>query len=93
MLWATIFFASMLAICVLALLFQTYIRYRYEEIGGALWRVDEFTSQRCVVAAPYTPCLLPNSTSLSTSTSSSSSVSPSTSVKSRSPAPHRSAVP
>ena len=81
---AILFFAAVVAICVLAFLFQTFMRYRYEQVGGALWRVDEFSGARCVVAAPYRPCLVPKSTSLSTSTSASLSLSPSVSVKTRS---------
>jgi hypothetical protein len=81
---ATVFFVAMVAICVLAFLFQTFVRYRYEQIDGQLWRVDEMSNVRCIVAAPNTPCLPPKSTSVSTSTSSSLSSSVSTSVNARS---------
>lgn len=90
---AILFFAAVVAVCALTLLFQTFIRYRYEQVGGVLWRVDELGGARCVVGAPYTPCLAPKSTSLSTSTSASLSVSPSVSVNARSHPHPRKAAP
>ena len=81
---ATIFLVAMIALGLFAAVFQIFVRYRYEQISGALWRVDEISGQRCIVAAPYKPCLPPKSPSQSTSTSASLSVSPSTSTSARS---------
>jgi hypothetical protein len=63
---------------ILAAAFLNGVRFRYESISGKLWRVDEFTGQRCRVLARGADCA--PLTSLSTSTSVSVSVSTSTSV-------------
>lgn len=76
---ATWILAAAVLITILAVAFQYGARFRYETIGGILWRVDEFTGQRCRVIGRSVNCAQP--ASVSTSTSTSLSVSPSISVK------------
>jgi hypothetical protein len=63
-----------------AIVFQTGMRYRYEKIGGALWRIDQVTNQRCRIASKGAACAAPAS---STSISKSPSISISTSTSLR----------
>lgn len=78
---ATWAFVAVLSGAIAALVFQSFMRYRYEEIGGVLWRVDQVTDQRCRVLRKRSDCSLPKSNSTSTSLSSSVSTSTSTSVR------------
>ena len=71
---------------ILAAAFQYGARFRYERIGGILWRIDEFTGQRCRVVGKAVDCA--PLASVSTSTSTSTSVSTSTTVKHSHPAIH-----
>jgi hypothetical protein len=64
------------AALTVVVVFQSGMRYRYENLGGILWRVDQVTNQRCRVSSYGLVCSLPNSTSPSTSTSTSTSLSP-----------------
>lgn len=74
-------FVSILAAAVIAISFQTGMRYRYEEIGGVMWRVDQITSQRCRVLPHGVLCGAPASTSISNSISTSTSTSMSVVVR------------
>jgi hypothetical protein len=47
------------------------MRYRYERIGGILWRVDQITNQRCRVVGKIDDCTPLKSPSMSTSLSTS----------------------
>ena len=67
-------------VAILAVAFQYGVRYRYEQIGGMLWRVDQLTGQHCRVVRKGVDC--GPLRSVSTSTSTSVSVSTSLSVKS-----------
>lgn len=81
------FLAAIALAAILTAAFQYGARFRYETIGGIMWRVDEFTGQRCRVIGKSVNCTPP--ASVSTSTSTSLSVSPSTSVKTSHPPTHK----
>ena len=70
--WALV---AVLVMTVVAAVFQYYVRYRYERLGGILWRVDQLTNQRCRVIGDNVDCNPPSSVSTSTSTSLSTSTS------------------
>jgi hypothetical protein len=63
------------AFAILTGVFQTFMRYRYETLGGTLWRVDQLTSERCRVGKSGVICAVPKSASTSTSMSTSTSTS------------------
>lgn len=74
---------AVVAAGVFMVFFETGMRYRYEELGGILWRVDQITNQRCRVIAQGAACVrwLPRSTSISRSISTSTSTSTSLTAK------------
>lgn len=77
---ATWCLVAILAAGIFAVVFENGIRYRYEAIGGVLWRIDQITDQRCRVAAGGADCIFPSSASISKSRSTSTSTSTSTSI-------------
>lgn len=78
---ATWCLVAILAAGIFAVVFENGIRYRYEAIGGVLWRIDQITDQRCRVAVGGVDCILPPSNSISKSRSVSTSTSTSIAVK------------
>jgi divalent metal cation (Fe/Co/Zn/Cd) transporter len=67
--------AAVFSLIVAIVIFQTGMRYRYERLGGILWRVDQITNQRCRVLGSAVDCAPLQSTSTSTSKSTSTSLS------------------
>ena len=80
---ATWSLVAVVAAGLFVVFFQAGMRYRYEELGGVLWRIDQLTNQRCRVIAAGSSCVvvLPKSTSVSKSISTSTSTSISLTVK------------
>jgi hypothetical protein len=78
---ATWTLVAVLSGAVAVVVFQTCMRYRYEKIGGVLWRVDQISDQRCRVLRTRIDCSLPKSVSTSTSLSTSTSTSTTTSAR------------
>ena len=64
-----------LSIAVFAVVFQSSGRYRYEKLGGIMWRVDQISGQRCRVIHGNINCTPLKTGSMSTSTSLSTSTS------------------
>ncbi len=60
---------------VALLVFQSFVRYRYERLGGVTWRIDQLTNQRCRMTPQGPDCAPDLSTSTSTSLSTSTSTS------------------
>jgi len=65
----------MISLIALVMIFLRSGRYRYENLGGILWRVDTLSGERCRIIRDAAQCGPIKSKSTSTSVSLSTSVS------------------